>query len=240
MYKEKKIITIIPARGGSKGVPRKNIKPLNGKPLISYAIMAAKRSKYVDRVLVSTDDKEIAKISKKYGAEVPFLRPAELATDTAQTKPVLQHVITCLEREEGYKPDVVILIQPTSPSVLSGDIDTAVEKMFKTKTNSCVSVCEISERPEWMYVVKKGMIKLFMKSNIKSTRRQDLPVIYRLNGAIYVTKKDVLMKKNKIIDEKSSSIIMPKERSFDINTFMDFKIVETLMSDKGYNKKRND
>lgn len=230
-YKDKKIVVIIPARGGSKGVPRKNVKLLNGRPLISYAIKAALGSKYADRVIVSSDDKEIGKIAKKYGAEVPFVQPAELATDTAQLKPVLQYAVNFIESHNKNKIDIVILIQPTSPSVLSEDVDKAIEHMLKTNTNSCVSVCEISERPEWMYSINNNLIEPFIKKpKTKSTRRQDLPQLYRLNGAVYVTRRDVLIKKDRIIDEKSSAIVMPQARSFDINEPLDFIIIESLMN----------
>ena len=163
MIKNKKIIAIIPARGGSKGVPRKNIKLLNGKPLISYSIRAALKSKFIDRVIVSTDDKEIAEIAKRYKAEVPYLRPAELAQDTSPTLPVLQHAVKYLEEKENYKTDLIVLLQPTTPLILASDIDSAIKQLIKTKTNSCVSICEISERPEWMYIFKGNKIKQFLR-----------------------------------------------------------------------------
>jgi len=233
MFKKQKIVVIIPARGGSKGVPRKNIKLLNGRPLISYAINVALKSKYIDRVIVSTDDKEIAKIAQKYKAEVPFLRPVELAEDSSPTLGVLQHAIKYLEEKEKYKPDFVVLLQPTSPLILVSDINKAIEKIIKTKANSCVSVCEISERPEWMFTFEDtegDRIKPFLKKNNKKTNRQDLPKIFRLNGAIYVTKKNILMKENKITDKiNSSAILMPIERSVDIDRPVDFCIIESII-----------
>ncbi len=233
MAKRKKIIAIIPARGGSKGVPRKNIKLLNGSPLISYAIRAALKSKYIDRVIVSTDDKEIAEVAIKYKAEVPFIRPAKLAQDASATLPVLQHAIKYLAEKENYNPDLVVLLQPTSPLTLVSDINQAIEKIVKTKTNSCVSLCEISERPEWMFVFEKingNKIKPFLEKPGKKINRQELPKIFRLNGALYVTKKDVLMKKNIITDRtNSSAIIMPAERSVDIDRPVDFCIIEAIM-----------
>src|SRR6266404_128898 len=128
MYKDKKILCIIPARGGSKRLPGKNIKPLNGKPLIGYAIEAAKGSKYIDKVIVSTDDEAIAAVSKEFGAEVPFMRPAELATDTAASIEVLRHAVAFIENLEE-KVDVIVLIQPTVPGVLAVDVDAAIEKI---------------------------------------------------------------------------------------------------------------
>lgn len=236
-----KIITIIPARGGSKRLPGKNIKPLNGKPMIAYAIRAALEAKGVDRVIVSTDDKEIAAIAKKYGAEVPFLRPTELATDTATTVSVLQHTVNWLKESEKYDTDTVVLIQPTSPLVLSEDIDQAIEKLQATDANSCLSVCEIKERPEWMYEFVNGKVKPYLALEMREIRSQDLKKLYRINGAVYAIKKDFLMKNSRVIDDKNmEAIIMPPERSVDIDELADFLLAEVLMkqlNDKKENTK---
>ncbi len=230
MIKNKKIIAIIPARGGSKRVPRKNIKPLAGKPLIFYAINAALKSKYLDRVIVSTDDRKIAKVAEKFGAEIPFLRPKELATDRAKSIDVLKHAVRFLEEKENYKADIIVLVQPTTPLVLPEDIDKTIEKLIKARANSCVTMAEIGERPEWMYKIgKNGKAKLFWEQKIQKTRSQDLPKIFRLNGAVYAVKRDVLMKKNKILDNKNlTAIIMPRDRSIDIDEPVDFKIAEAI------------
>ncbi len=238
MYKNKKIIAVIPARGGSKRIPRKNIKLLAGKPLIVYAIEAALKSKYLDRVIVSTEDEEIAAIAKQCGAEIPFIRPMELATDAAKTLDTLQHSVKFLEENENYKPDLIILIQSTSPLVLTEDIDKAVEKSLETNANSCATFCEITERPEWMYKIEDGKAKLFFEQKIQETRTQYLPKIFRLNGAVYVIKYDTLMIENKILDNANlAAVIMPKERSIDIDEPIDFEITEFLM-DK-YAKENN-
>lgn len=239
MIKNKKILVIITARGGSKGIPRKNIKLLNGKPLISYAIRAALKSKFADRVIVSTDNEEIAKISKKYGAEVPFMRPAELARDNTPSLPVVQHAVNYMEEKENFRADLVVLLQPTSPLMLTEDIDNAIQKLIQTRANSCASVCEITERPEMMYFLKKesgGKIKPFLKRGSKKIRRQDLPKIYRLSGAVWVMKRDSLMRKNKILDKNNASaIVMPKERSIEIDEPIDFYITETIINKYKYN-----
>lgn len=237
-FMKKEVVAIIPARGGSKRVPRKNIKLLHGKPLISYAIEAALVSKYINRVVVSTDDEEIAKTAKVYKAEVPFIRPAKLAQDTSTTLSVLQHAIKFLEEKEGYKPDLVVLLQPTSPFVMTKDIDKAIEKLDETKTNSCVSICEVSERPEWMYVFEENSqsrIKTFLdKTNDKNTRRV-LSKMFRLNGGIYVVRKDILMKNNKIIDnDNCSAIVVSIESSVDIDRPIDFLIAEAIMKHINY------
>jgi len=233
MRKNQKIIAIIPARGGSKGIPRKNIKLLKGKPLIAYAIGAALKAKLIDRVIVSTDDEEIARIAKERGADVPFLRPAELALDGTATLPVLQHAVNYLDEKENYKADIIVLVQPTSPLVLAEDIDQAIEKLMKTGANSCVSLCKISERPEFMYSFEETNIKRFLETETdKAKRRQELPEIFRLNGAVYVTRRKTLMEQNKIIDHSNATaIIMPHERSIDIDEPIDFKIAELLLQE---------
>lgn len=223
------ILCIIPARGGSKRLPGKNIRPFLGAPLIAYAIRAAKGATHVGRTIVSTDDEVIAKVAREEGAEVPFMRPAELATDTAPTLSVLQHAVLFAEGE-GMRVDAIVLIQPTVPGVRAEDADAAIEKLFKTGANSCVSLAEITERPEWMYRLgEKERIQPFMSSSV--TRSQDLPKLYRLNGAVYATRTETLAKGNKIIDSDNGTyILMPRERSVDIDTEEDFRLAEWYLS----------
>lgn len=229
MYKGKKILSIIIARGGSKRLPNKNTRNMDGKPLIAHVVRATVGSKYSDKVIISTDSPKIARIAKKYGAEVPFLRPAELATDTSTALSVLQHAVRFCSAH-GFVPDVIVFTKPTSPLVLSEDIDGTIEKMFKTKTTSCFSASEIGERPEWMYVIKKGQSRLFLNNQkTLQMRSQDFPKIYRINGAVYAMTRNVLMKKNQFIDKKPSMFIMPRERSVDIDELVDFKIAEALL-----------
>lgn len=232
MYKDKKILCIIPARGGSKRLPGKNIKLLKGKPLIAYSIIAAKGSQYLDRVIVSTDDESIAKVATEYGAEVPFMRPGELASDTATTLSVLQHATKFFEDKRELF-DIVVLIQPTVPGVITADVDAAIEKLFVAGANSCISMCEITDRPEWMYSLNaEGYITPYVEAAFHSQniRSQDLPKLYRINGAVYVTPRNVLMEDGKIIDKHNcAGVLMPRERSIDIDTLSDFVIAETLM-----------
>ena len=236
-YKNLKILAIIPARGGSKRLPGKNIKKIGGKPMIAHAILAARKSKYVDRVIVSTDDLKIIKVAKEYGAEVPFIRPAELASDTATTLPVLQHTVTYIEKPGNFKPDLIVLIQPTNPLVTSDDIDGTIEKIIATKTNSCFTVSEISQRPEWMYRLDSKKTKLFLNEDNGPTKRsQELPRLAIINGAVYVMRYDTLMKKNKIRDNNTSIYVMPKERSVDVDNIFDFKLAEFLIK---LNKNKN-
>lgn len=233
-YKGKKILVIIPARGGSKRLPGKNIKKISGKPMIAHAILAAKKSEYTDRIIVSTDDVMIAKAAKRFGAEVPFMRPAELASDTAPTLPVLRHAVAHIEGRDKFKPDLVVLIQPTNPLINSEDIDGAIEKIVTTKTNSCFTVSEISQRPEWMYHINGKQAKLFLNEDKGPTKRsQDLPRLAIINGTVYVMTYETLMKRGLIRDNASTSIyLMPKERSVDIDDHFDFKIAEALFKIK--------
>ncbi|MFA4995849.1 MAG: N-acetylneuraminate synthase [Patescibacteria group bacterium] len=229
MIKNHKILTIIPARGGSQRLPGKNIKTLAGKPLIAHAIGAALGSNFIDRVIVSTDDKEIAKISEEWGAEIPFIRPAELATNTAKTFQVILHALNLVEQKNDSKYDIVVLIQPTTPLIQTEDIDLAINRLIETKTNSCVSVCEISERPEWMYQLEKNKAKPLLKVHNINAQSQDLPEAYRLNGAIYVTRREVILEEGKLTDHSNlSAIVMPRERSVDIDEAIDFNIAEIM------------
>lgn len=230
MIADKKIICVMLARDGSKRLPGKNIKLLNGRPLIGYAITAAKGSRYVDRVIVSTDDEEIARVAREQGAETPFLRPAELASDTATVIAALQHAVAFVQKEEE-SVGLIVLIQPTTPGILTEDIDTAIEKVVRTKASSCVPLCEIAERPEWMFSLEAGeRITPFIKpyTGVLST---GMPKLYRLNGSVFVTTPDMIMKENKIFDPDTATyILMPTERSTDIDTATEFAVAEALMA----------
>lgn len=186
-----RILGIIPARGGSKSVPRKNIKDLGGKPLIAWTIEAAKASGVFDRIILTTDDTEIAEVGKRYGAEVPFMRPPELAQDTTPTLPVLQHAITWLKENEQYEPDAGMILQPTTPFRSAEHIKGAVELFEKTGADSVVSVVEIpgNYHPHWAFKVDDDLrATLYLGGAIKTRikRRQDLPKAYAPNGMIYL------------------------------------------------------
>ena len=193
---KKEVLAIIPARGGSKGVKRKNIRKLNGIPLIGYTINAARNSKYVSRVMVSTEDSEIAEVSMSLGAEVPFLRPSELASDNSPTMDCILHMLKYLEENEGYIPDYVVLLQCTSPLRTSKHIDEAYEKLINSSFDSIISVAEVESNPYWSNVFKGEKLEYFIEEGKKITRRQDLPEVYRMNGAIYLAKLNVLKNEN--------------------------------------------
>lgn len=226
------VVGIITARGGSKGLPRKNVKLLNGKPLIAWTIETALRSRSLNRVIVSTEDEEIAEISRRSGAEVPFLRPTQLAEDDTPTLPVLQHAVSWLESEEGYVPEVLVTLQPTSPLRRAEHIDQALSLLQQTGADSVVSVCLAEHNPYWMKRLEGDRVYPFLNDVSNDLRRQDLPPVYRVNGAIYVTRSPVLMKENRILGENTRAIVMDAESSIDIDTLLDFKIAEVLLKER--------
>ncbi|GKU26935.1 cytidylyltransferase domain-containing protein [Clostridium folliculivorans] len=233
MYEGKlEVLAIIPARGGSKGVPKKNIKCLLGKPLIAYTIEAAKKSKYITRVVVSTDDSEIADISRQYGAEVPFLRPSELSTDLSPTNDAILHVVSELNKTQGYKADIICLLQCTSPLRDYQDIDETIDKMLSTKSDAAVSICEVECNPYWTNVLEDGKLKYFLDEGKKITRRQDLPPVYRLNGAVYVVDTEVFLEKKTLEPDNITGYIMDNNKSVDIDTAIDFKMAELLLKEQ--------
>lgn len=223
------VVALIPARGGSKGIPRKNIVNLSGKPLISYTIEAAKNSKYINRIIVSTDNEEISQVAKKYGAEVPFLRPFELAKDNTPALPVIQHAIKYLEEIENYKVNIVVVLQPTSPLRSEKYVDEAVEKLLKTRADSVVTVCKVKHHPFWCFAAKEERLYTFSEKGITVSRRQDLPEIYALNGAVYAVRRDVLFEQNSVFGRDTRAVVMPNEESVDIDDYFDLFIAEMVL-----------
>ncbi|MFH2138219.1 MAG: acylneuraminate cytidylyltransferase family protein [Candidatus Omnitrophota bacterium] len=230
-YQKLKVLGIIPARGNSKRLPGKNIKLLGGKPLIAYSIEAALGSKKISKVIVSTDDTRIRKISEEYGAQVPFLRPKKLAGDSAPMYPVIRHVVDFLEKK-GEVFDIIVILQPTSPLRRSIDIDHAVNKLIKTKADSVVSLCLTEHSPYWMKVIRDGKVYSLFKSR-ESVERQDLPRVYRLNGALYITRRKILFESSKILGRDVRAFKMSTEMSIDIDTKFDFALAEMILKNKG-------
>lgn len=232
MINNQTVLAIIPARGGSKGVPRKNIRDFCGKPLIAWTIEEALKCKYIDRLLVSTEDQEIAAVAKKYGAEVPFLRPEDLARDeTPGIEPVL-HAISWLREHEKFSPDLTCTLQCTSPFRKAYQISEALEKLVAGPYDSIISVCESEVNPYWMKKIEDGKLKDFMPTGINYTRRQDLPKVYRLNGALYLAWTSLLVRNKNWYTEKTIPYVMDKASSLDIDDLLDFKIAEYLMKEK--------
>ena len=222
------ILAIIPARGGSKGIPRKNIKPLMGKPLIGWSIDVAKQASCIDRVIVSTEDQEIASVARELGADVPFMRPAELAADeTPSIAPVL-HVI-----EQLSEFDWVLLLQPTSPLRSAEDIDGIWQFCQDRNSPSAVAVTEVGKHPYWMYQSDaEHRLQPFIKGRPDVTRRQDLPSAYVLNGAFYLARIEWLLKQGGFVGPETLGYVMPPERSVDLDTPQDWRWVEFLIEQK--------
>ncbi|MDW7777164.1 MAG: acylneuraminate cytidylyltransferase family protein [Methanosarcinales archaeon] len=231
MY-EHKIYAIIPARGGSKGLIDKNIKPLNGKPLICYTIVESLKSKLLCRVFVSTDSPSIAKISKNCGAEI-IDRPGEFARDESPTIDAIFHAIDTMK--DASDKDIIILLQPTSPLRNTTDIDTALDIFMKTDCDSVISMSEVKHSPYWYFKYEDDKFKpLFGNKGLKM-RRQGLPDVYMPNGAIYITTVKSLYKNNGFYCDKIVPYIMPPERSIDIDEEIDFKLAELLIQEGATN-----
>lgn len=225
MIAGKKVLAIIPARGGSKGVPRKNIRQAAGKPLIAWTIQEAQKSGYIDRIIVSTEDPEIAEIAREWGAEIPFMRPAELARDET---PGIEPVIHAIRTLPGYA--YVVLLQPTSPLRCQCDIDGCIELCRNRMADSCVSVCEPEKSPYWMFTVDgEGRMQRLLDSGSITARRQDLPAVYALNGAVYVADTEALLRSESLIMENTVPYLMSKTSSIDIDTETDLAIATFLL-----------
>lgn len=224
-----RIVAVIPARGGSKGIPGKNIRGLAGKPLIAYTVEAALKSKTLKRVVVSTDDVKIAEVARSYGAEVPFLRPAELAKDDTPGLLVIQHAVKYMEEDEGHKLDVVVVLQPTSPLRSEKYIDEAVEKLLRTGADSVITVCKVRHHPFWSFTVKGERLYPFSEKGITISRRQDLPEIYAVNGAVYAVRRDVLFEQNSVFGRDTRAILMLHEESVDIDDYFDLFVAEMML-----------
>ena len=233
---DEKTLTVITARGGSKGVPRKNIRPVFGKPLIAYSIMTALEvSDRLYRIIVSTEDAEIANISRQYGAEVPFMRPPELADDKMPTFPVLQHAVRFVEDQDKVRLDWVLLLQPTSPLRTRDDILAALELARLGGCDSVISVVQTPTHPLFMKRIENHQLLSFSDVLVEKegTRRQDaLPPAYVRNGAIYLTRRDVLMDGNSIWGALLRPYIMPPERSVNIDSELDLKLAEVMLQDR--------
>lgn len=222
------MIAIIPARGGSKGLPGKNIRNLNGKPLIAYTIEAALESKNISRVILSTDDVKIAEVGRKYGAEVPFLRPDHLATDSAKAIDTYKYTFERLEKEENIKISEFVILQPTSPFRTSNHIDEAIDLYKNKKADSVISFCPEHHPIMWhKYITATGKIKSIFEGTIKN--RQEEKPTYFPNGAIYIFKRE-LIEQELYYTDNSFAYIMDRKDSVDIDTIDDFEYAEFLLS----------
>lgn len=231
MYKEKKILALIPARGGSKGIKDKNIIDLCGKPLIAYTIEAAKKSAYIDMVIVSTDSKKIASVSKEYGARVPFMRPERLATDNATTLDVVIHAIDFVKQgKDDY--NTLILLQPTSPLRTNKEIDEAIEKHFLYDELGLVSVSEVDDNPILIRTINDAENLVPLLDTNSTCRRQDMPKYYRVNGCIYLNKIDEINGETSFNDNRLAYVI-PKEHAVDIDGMIDLNVARYYLENRG-------
>ncbi len=221
------IIAVIPARGGSKGVLKKNIRLLADKPLIHYTIHAAQHSRYIDHVIVSTDDDEITNVALKDGAQV-IKRPPEIAGDDASTIEAVFHVLSQY-KGRGLEPKLVVLLQPTSPFRTSFDIDAALDIFLQNDCDSVVSLVETTHPPYWNMVLEGSYLKPLFNQEYLTKRRQDLPKTYLPNGAIYIASAETLKQTHSFYTPKTKPYIMPAERSLDIDSEFDLLFAEVLM-----------
>jgi CMP-N,N'-diacetyllegionaminic acid synthase len=229
MYNGKTFLAIIPARGGSKRLPNKNILPLAGKPMLVWTIESAIQSKYLDEIVLSTDSDDIIKVAGNYKIKT-IKRPLELASDTAKTVDVVKHVIENIDK----KYDFIVLLQPTSPLRTSTHIDEAIEQLIKLNADAIISVTEADHSPLWCNILPENLsMENFISEDIKHKRSQELPKFYRLNGAIYICKTEKLIEENTFFLKKNVyAYIMDKKSSIDIDEELDFKLAEIILKEK--------
>ena len=223
------VFGVIPARGGSKGLPGKNLKILGKLSLIGHAVASARESRQLTRFIVSTDSADIADEARRHGAEVPFVRPAALASDEAGMVPVLQHAVRWLEDATGTRPDFVVTLQPTSPFRTGVDIDRTVEKVTATGADSAQTVTEASYHPFFMKTLDGDRTTPLFPDGHRFVRRQDAPAVYQPSGAVYVTRYDTLMREGHVLGTDNRAIVMDFASSANIDTEWDFMLAELIL-----------
>jgi CMP-N,N'-diacetyllegionaminic acid synthase len=237
-YNKYKILGIITARGGSKGIPKKNIKLLGKKPLINYTISTARASQMLTCAIVSTDSKEIAQIAQQAGGSVPFLRPASLAEDDTGHLPVIQHALEYMEKDRGYEFDFVVILQPTSPFRTIDDIDESLRKLIESGADSMVTLVETSnaDHPVKAKKLEGNRVVPYIMEEPEGIRRQDLPTAFRRSGAVYAMRRQTIIN-NKLYGDLTIGHVVPKERSIDIDEPLDWLKAEWMLKnlqEKGY------
>lgn len=226
------ILAIIPARSGSKGILNKNIRVFAGKPLIAHTIDTARESRHISRIVVSTDSKKIADVAKKYGAEVPFLRPPEFSGDSAKVADAIAHLLLKMREKEGYQPDYIVLLQPTSPLRTTADIDSAIDRLLKQKAPAVVSVC----RTEQLLFTKDEKDTLVLVSDeafVASSNRQELQDTYKLDGSmVYVVNTEVFLKEKSFLPKGVIGYEISRWRAVDIDEPQDFLVGELIFKNR--------
>jgi CMP-N,N'-diacetyllegionaminic acid synthase len=231
MMGDQRIIGVIPARGGSKGVPRKNLRPLAGRPLIAWSIAEALKSSLIDRLVVTTEDDEIAQVARDWGADVPVRRPDEFATDTARVEDAVAHLLCSLD-SDTY--DVLVMMHSTVPLRLAADIDSCIRLMNERAAPACISICEAGKPPFWTFALKDGnRIDPLLGWDGFRRRRQDLPAVFLPTGAVFVARIPWFLEHVSFYSPDTVGCVVPRERSVDIDEELDFALCETLFALRG-------
>jgi CMP-N-acetylneuraminic acid synthetase len=226
------MLGLVTARGGSQGIPQKNIRQVGGKPLIAWTALAARSARSLARTILSTDSPEIANVGRQYGLEVPFMRPAELAGPESAHVPVVVHALEWLDQHAAYRPEYLVLLQPTSPLRSSSDIDAAVALALARGAPAVVSVTAAASHPFLTYRVDSGgRLEAFVPSDIPYKRRQDLPRVVALNGAVYVVRCDVFLRQRSFLPEGTLAYEMPPERSLDVDSPWDLHLADLVLKE---------
>lgn len=233
MIQDKKVLAVIAARGGSKGLRRKNLRETGGKPLIAWSIEAGRGSRYIDRLVLSSDDDEIMAVAREWECDVPFRRPDGLAGDEARIEDALIHALVTI----GDDFDYLVLLQATSPLRTSGDIDACLERCLETGAPAMISVSEAGKSPFWMYGLDAdGRMQPLLEG--RYSRRQDLPTAYAVNGAVYVAETGWFRRNSTFVSDETRAYVMPAERSVDVDAEIDMLTVEAILSSGGSKTKR--
>ena len=233
-----RVLAVVPARGGSKGIPRKNLSLLRGKPLVVHAIETGLASSRVSRVLCSTEDEEIAAVARAAGAEVPFLRPAELAQDWSEDWAVFVHALDWLEREEGWRPDVIVNLRPTSPLRQPSHVDAAIKLLLDSRVDSVKSVTLARQHPHKMWLRRPdGGLEPFLKTPFRLSRGPDVPRaelndVYWQNGVVDVTRREVIQEQRVMIGQRVAGLVVDPRDAIDIDTPIDLALAEVLLANR--------
>lgn len=226
-----RILAVVPARGGSKGVPRKNLRPLGGLPLLAYTIRAAIACPLITETVVTTDDPEIQALAVEHGAVAPFLRPAELATDSALAVPTMQHAVLEMERRSGRRYEYVAMLQPTTPLRTTVDLTTALTRLVSEAADGIISVVNVDNWHPWKMKRFRGDVLIdYEKPPVENPPRQSLPPVFMVNGALYATRRDVLINRSSFQGDRCLGYVMPPERSVNIDGELDFVLAEHLVA----------
>ena len=231
-----RVLVVVPARGGSKGIPRKNLQLLAGKPLVAHAVAAGLAARLVTRVLCSTDDPQIADVARSAGAEVPFLRPAELAADHSEDWPVFMHVLDWLAREEDWQPELVVNLRPTSPLRRPSHVDDAIHLLLETGVDSVKAVSLARQHPHKMWLRHAdGRVEPYLKTPFRLSRGPDVPRaeledVYWQNGVVDVTRHEVIVGQRVMIGQRVAGLLTEPADSIDIDTPLDLALAELLLA----------